>query len=141
MSRKSKARYKLQRKEQRHIERRVAERQKDIIRDKREELAIKAMQRRRRDLQFDRTDQQEKTRPVTIKEIIECPQFAMGVNDKRAGRPFRAEYEKWKTNDQWSYERGRLWATLVPANTRVFSNKEVSEKAIRLFLRYTHYIL
>jgi hypothetical protein len=72
-----------------------------------------------------RLREQVSTSPPTIKAIMRSPHFTFGAEDTRAGRPFRADYEKWGGNAQWNYERGRQWAMLVPP--RVALKKPGSE--------------
>ena len=40
--------------------------------------------------------------------------FALGVSDARNGRGYHPDFDLWVGNDQWAYERGRLWAVLAP---------------------------
>jgi hypothetical protein len=73
---------------------------------------------------------------------MRTPHFTFGAEDARAGRPFRADYEKWGGNAQWNYERGRQWAMLVPP--RVALKKpggELSPTAIHWFKLNDEYIL
>jgi len=56
------------------------------------------------------------TRPSTAVEIMSSPTFGLGAADVRTSRGYHADYDLWDTNGQWSYERGRMWATLAPRN-------------------------
>jgi len=47
------------------------------------------------------------------------PAFALGAADVRAGLPFRRQYDRWDTNTQWNYERGRAWALLAPRHVKI----------------------
>jgi hypothetical protein len=72
------------------------------------------------------------TRPVTLEEIMGRPQFALGVADARAARRYHRDYDLWSTNGQWSYERGRMWATLAPRNVPLKKvNGRINPDAVR----------
>jgi hypothetical protein len=60
-------------------------------------------------------------------------EFTLGVIDKRAGRPFRAAYEQWSTQQQWYYETGRQLACVLPPDlkTRTSTGKP-NPKALRI---------
>jgi arylsulfatase A-like enzyme len=74
--------------------------------------------------------EQAPTRITTIDEIMSDPAFELGVADVRAGRGFRPDYDLWPHgNHQWSYERGRQWATVTPRNIRLKRNGKVTEAA------------
>jgi hypothetical protein len=71
------------------------------------------------------------TRPTTALEIMCRPAFAFGVEDARAGRGYRPEYDVWKdTNDRWSYERGRQWARIAPRSVHLKSGGTISAQAL-----------
>ena len=71
------------------------------------------------------------TRPVTIQEIMDQPQFTLGVADARAGRPYHRDYDVWNGNGQWGYERGRLWATLAPRDMAIkLGNGKINPDAV-----------
>jgi hypothetical protein len=69
------------------------------------------------------------TRPTTIRQIMASPEFALGVADARAGRPYRDGYQIWHTDAQWNYERGRQWARLVPASVVFKRNGKITREA------------
>jgi hypothetical protein len=79
--------------------------------------------------------EQEPTRPVSVKTIMRCRAFAAGVSDARAGLPFCSNYDRWEVDDQWNYERGRAWATLVPRNVPLKLNGKLNPLAVRWFVR------
>jgi len=58
------------------------------------------------------------------------PEFALGVADARAGRPYRDSYQIWHTDAQWNYERGRQWARLVPASVMLKRNGKITREAV-----------
>jgi hypothetical protein len=60
---------------------------------------------------------------VTAREIMSSQFFALGVSDARAGHPFRADYDKWDVDDQWNYERGRVWGLLAPRRVALKNRK------------------
>jgi hypothetical protein len=65
------------------------------------------------------------------------PAFELGVADARAGRPYRPDYDLWPDiDDQWNYERGRVWAALTPRNVRLKRNGKVTEAAEDWFVRH-----
>jgi hypothetical protein len=76
--------------------------------------------------------EQIKTVPVTWKEIMRKPEFAMGVADMRACKRYRHDYDCWDTNTQWNYERGRLFGRLAPRDMTLKSGRQINPKAIRL---------
>jgi hypothetical protein len=59
------------------------------------------------------------------------PNFAQGLADKRAGRPFNADV----VDDYWAYERGRLFGAIAPLTMPLFVGKKINPKAIALFDR------
>lgn len=59
------------------------------------------------------------TIPATVELIMRDPAFALGAADVRAGLPFRRQYDRWDTNTQWNYERGRAWALLAPRHVKI----------------------
>lgn len=56
------------------------------------------------------TIRQVSTSTVTFKSVMKTALFNQGVKEAREGKPFN--YDAGKTlNDQWAYERGRLFGT------------------------------
>ena len=54
--------------------------------------------------------QQVTTKSVSLRTIMKTALFNRGVKDAREGKPFN--YDIGATlNDQWAYERGRLFGT------------------------------
>jgi len=51
---------------------------------------------------------------ITAAALIRTKYFMMGYKDKVAGKSFHSDYDTWQMNDQWNYERGRLYGTLAP---------------------------
>jgi hypothetical protein len=70
------------------------------------------------------------TLPTTIDEIMATPEFAIGVADARQGRGYRRDYQAWRTNPQWAYERGRQWARLVPTSVILKRNGKITPEAL-----------
>ena len=60
-------------------------------------------------LRRDRDREQVLTRPCSARTIVYSEAFAAGVADLRTGATPRFDEE-----DDWNYERGRLWAVLAP---------------------------
>ena len=89
-----------------------------------------------------RLREQVSTSRTTILAVMRSPHFTFGVEDARAGRPFRADYEKWGGNAQWNYERGRQWAVLVPPRVALKTpGGQLSLTAIHWFKLNDEYIL
>jgi hypothetical protein len=84
---------------------------------------------RRREYRL-RDGDQVPTVPVTMVEIMRRPTFALGVADVRGGRGYHLDYDRWDTNAQWSYERGRHWATLAPRHVPLKVKGKINLKAI-----------
>lgn len=78
--------------------------------------------------------EQVPTQPTTIKEIMARPTFERGVADVRSHRGYPSDYDEWTdTDDCWDYERGRLWARLVPHHIKLKLDGEVTAQAVRLY--------
>src|SRR5260370_3496456 len=75
--------------------------------------------KRARRIAVDRDFDQVVMIEVTVERIMRDPAFALGAADVRAGLPFRRQYDRWGTNTQWCYERGRAWALLAPRHIKV----------------------
>ena len=88
-----------------------------------------------------REGDQVPTPPTTFEKIMCSPEFVLGVADARAGRPYRSAYGTWLTNDQWNYERGRAWATLVPKIVQLKRNGQITSEAMQWFQRHCNDIL
>lgn len=80
--------------------------------------------------------EQEPTVSTTIEQIMLRPSFTLGVADARAGRPYHRDYDLWSTNTQWSYERGRMWATLTPRDVPLRHNGKLNPAAILWFYQH-----
>jgi hypothetical protein len=80
-------------------------------------------------------DDQVPTRPTTARRIMSAPTFALGVADARAGRGIHRDYDRWDTNGQWNYERGRAWATLAPRHVVLRQGGEISAEALAWYGR------
>jgi hypothetical protein len=68
--------------------------------------------------------------------IMAQPTFALGVADARAGRGFPNDYDLWDGNDQWGYERGRLFGVLAPRSVPVQLNGKINPAALKLCARF-----
>ena len=75
------------------------------------------------------------TRPTTIAAIMGRVTFGLGVADVRNGRGFHPDFDLWRGNDQWSYERGRAWATVTPRNVPLKINGKINADAVAWFAR------
>jgi hypothetical protein len=74
-----------------------------------------------------RNQEQVKTRAVSIAVIMRTYDFIQGVSDRRNGRP--PSFDR----DSWSYERGRLFASIAPVSMPVSKNGRLNPQAISLF--------
>jgi hypothetical protein len=89
-----------------------------------------------------RDDEQEPTVPVPIRWIMAQPHFMLGVTDVRAGRGYHPDYDTWTGEDpQWSYDRGRIWATLAPKSLAVKRGGKINPDAVRFYFRHRDEIL
>jgi hypothetical protein len=70
---------------------------------------------------------------TTVEKIMSNPTFALGVADARAERPMHKDYDKWGTNDQWDYGRGRCWARLAPRTVALKRDGKITREAIRYY--------
>lgn len=73
-------------------------------------------------------EEQCETVQTTIWAIMRSAAFRAGVNDVRTGRPARFD-EFTGANEDWSYERGRQWATLAPMNMPLLIGRRINPKA------------
>jgi hypothetical protein len=73
------------------------------------------------------------TRVTTRTEIMSSPHFSRGVADVRAGRGMHKDFDQWRTNDQWSYERGRCWARLAPRYVVLKHNGKITGEARKYY--------
>jgi hypothetical protein len=71
---------------------------------------------------------QADTRRATTASIMRSTDFKAGVEDVRAGRP--ARFDEFNSDN---YERGRQWATIVPATTPLRVKGKLNPEALRLF--------
>src|SRR5262245_17018912 len=79
---------------------------------------------------------------TTPERIMRDPAFALGVADVRAGLPFRPQYDRWDTNTQWDYERGRAWALLTPRHVKIRGRDgKLNADAVRWYRRAVDGIL
>jgi len=60
-------------------------------------------------------------------------EFAVGVADVRAGRGYRNGFDTWKGNDQWNYERGRMWAARAPRSVALKRDGKITREAMRWY--------
>ncbi len=75
---------------------------------------------------------QVKTSTVTFKSVMKTAIFNLGVKEAREGKPFN--YDAGKTlNEQWAYERGRLFGTRFKQGAVKHNTGAVTYDAIRAF--------
>lgn len=80
---------------------------------------------------------QATTRTVKIKSILGSHCFTRGTKDYLAGKGFDKDYDQWDGNDQWCYERGRLFAAATGGSVPVKGgqgNKRVTYQAVNTFV-------
>jgi hypothetical protein len=58
------------------------------------------------------------TKLATIRSVLHSKAFMMGFSDVREGRPFRYDHFT-NQNDQWNYERGRIYASASQAPVKI----------------------
>jgi hypothetical protein len=63
---------------------------------------------------------------ITTARIMASPEFARGLDDARKGVPF-----DWR-NDDWNYERGRLFAHIAPLAMPLRIDGHLNPKAVAL---------
>jgi hypothetical protein len=68
------------------------------------------------------------TTATTAASIMRRLGFSSGLVEKRAGQPFRECLD-----DDWSYERGRLFGAIAPLSMPLFVKGRLNPKAVRLF--------
>jgi hypothetical protein len=64
---------------------------------------------------------------VSLASIMRSPDFADGLDDIRAGKPFDS------SRDSWSYERGRQFGAIAPLSMPLFVDGRLNRKALELF--------
>jgi hypothetical protein len=81
---------------------------------------------------MDRDRDQVRTQVVSLASIMGSESFVLGVEDRRSGT--RPQFDrKTVPNEQWNYERGRLWASIAPANMPLKIGKRINPHAAELF--------
>lgn len=73
------------------------------------------------------------TSGTTVLAIMQQPTFVLGVADARAGRGYHPDYDLWSGNDQWAYERARMWAALAPRHVALKLNGGINPDAVTYF--------
>ena len=74
---------------------------------------------------------------VPVEAIMARSAFQLGVDDLRAGRPFRDGIVGDSTSDQWAYERGRQWAAVAPLGMVLFTRSgAINPAAADLYLKH-----
>jgi hypothetical protein len=73
---------------------------------------------------------QAPTVPASTPQIMRHPDFAVGFDDIRNGRPF--DPDRAHTNDSWAYERGRLFGAIAPLNMPLRIRGKLNPQAVRL---------
>jgi hypothetical protein len=72
---------------------------------------------------------------VTIHWIVSRPTFELGLADRRGGRGFHQDFDRWATDLQWSYERGRLLAVVAPKKLPLKINGKINPRIMRWWRR------
>jgi len=71
-------------------------------------------------------DHQFPTKSTTALAIMRSPGFKLGFQDARNGVPF-----DWLNND-WNYERGRMFAHIAPLNMPLIKSGKLNPIALSL---------
>jgi hypothetical protein len=66
----------------------------------------------------------------SIESIMGTREFAAGIHDVRHGSPPRFDVF---CDDDWGYERGRLFAYIAPLSMQIRINGRLNRKAIALY--------
>jgi hypothetical protein len=69
---------------------------------------------------------QARTRGASIRDIVASKQFARGLEEVRAGRPFNPD------NGSWDYERGRCFGFIAPLDMPLRIGRALNPKAVKL---------
>ena len=69
---------------------------------------------------------QADTRPATTRSIVASRQFARGFDEGRKGLPFNSD------NDDWDYERGRLFGRIAPLDMPLRIGRRLNPRALAL---------
>lgn len=77
---------------------------------------------------------QVKTVNCTYRTILRTKYFKLGVEDATKGRGWNRDYERWDTNAQWGYERGRLFGLFTKGKVPVKNGRAVNVDAIRHYM-------
>jgi hypothetical protein len=72
------------------------------------------------------------TKVVSLKKIMGRPAFERGYLDAMCGTSFAKDYDDWHANEQWSYERGRLFF-FGAGKVRLKQGRGVSSQAIEAY--------
>jgi len=67
-----------------------------------------------------------RTRKTALRKVISSRPFGRGFSDYRAGKPFDPDAFRF-TNEQWAYERGRMFAAWYAGALRI--NRRLSHDA------------
>jgi hypothetical protein len=78
---------------------------------------------------------QEPTASTSIYAIMSTREFALGVADMRANRPYPRDYDSWEVDPQWNYERGRQWARSAPRTVALRREGKITREALRWFTK------
>jgi hypothetical protein len=70
------------------------------------------------------------TGSTTVQRIMRRREFAFGVDSIRNG--VAPDFDELG-DDYWSYERGRLWASVAPRSMPLTINGKLNPKAIALY--------
>jgi hypothetical protein len=72
------------------------------------------------------TRKQARTHAVSTRSIVASKDFARGLEEVRAGRPFNPD------NGSWSYERGRCFGFIAPLGMPLRIDGKLNPKAVKL---------
>jgi hypothetical protein len=69
---------------------------------------------------------QARTRGVSTRDIVASMEFARGLEEVRAGRPFNPD------NGDWDYERGRAFGFIASLDMPLRIGRTLNPKALKL---------
>jgi hypothetical protein len=73
-----------------------------------------------------RARKQVRTRRVSVRNIVRCPEFALGLDEVRKGLPFNPDI------DSWEYERGRCFGFIAPLDMPLRKGRALNPEALKL---------
>lgn len=80
--------------------------------------------------------QQVTTKAVTSSTVLNSKAFGEGFREAKLGKPFNSDKYVGKVNEQWNYERGRLFAQVYDGEIK--RDRRLTSKAQWAFTLALH---